>query len=164
MSTSYYVTAGPVLVCKYHIKEEVKVEIVRDCFCSKCNKIVKDQSNFHNKCGSPIEKREREEVKVCKYKSVGGIWDMMSDGDFREETFGMPNEQFIKDCDILIPQYDYLNRKTSNEVSDCYLIIHNPNTEDEIAKTEQFYAKEIAYLRTKYDEVKVEWMVFTTYS
>jgi hypothetical protein len=92
----------------------------------------------------------------------------MSDGGFREDVFdecwgGLNCEKLIASSDVFSMHGDkfdrFLGRKTQFDADEFEIHAENPNIQAEVAKAEEFYAKEIAYLRTKYDSVRVTWMI-----
>lgn len=175
MGIYYRVHAGPVLVCQYHMEEKVEKETVKFNGCS--NGACKHNNPKHRlprggmycpQCGSPTQSVEKEKEKRTQAKSVGNLFDVMSEGGFREDTFqdcwgGLNREELVASHDVLSPtSSSFLGRKMVFEVNDFAIHLANPDIQAEIAKTKEFFANEIEYLRTKYDSVRIEWMVLTT--
>lgn len=183
MGIYYHVYAGPALVCKYHMAEKVTVEVktfsYRVCLNESCenhglkydiSKKDKEQKpKFCPMCGKQlaVQTSEREIVNKKTRKSVDDISEMMDQGGFREDTFwrswgGLNNESLIKNHDVLsLTNEKVLGRKLQFEQNQFEIHLDNPDIQGEIKKTEEFYAKEIEYLRTKYDSVEVRWLVLT---
>ena len=177
MGTYFRVTAGPVLVCKYHYEEIVtekpvtnKLTTCKNQSCSGLNKPIKTNAKFCPECGSPVTTEETTGIKQSRKreKSVPCIFDLMDQGGFREDRFcdiwgGLNNEKLIEDTDILVASDldEIVGRECRFEARDFAIIARNPNQAEEIAKAETALAPEIAYLKTKYDSVHVEWMIAT---
>lgn len=171
MSIDYHVHVGPALVCKYHFNEKVNISTVEEPHCSKCNKKT-DKTKFCSTCGSPITLIERKKQSRKRIKSVPGIYDLMSDGGFREDTFdecwgGLNREEFIPGHDLFAPASDefdkLLGRKIQIKPKDFDLHFRGGiNAANEITKCELFFEKELEWLRKHYDSVTVEWLIFTT--
>lgn len=184
MSIYFTVYAGPVLVCKYHMNETVEKVSIKYAGCP--NKACKynnpkhkddlNKASFCPKCGTPLQTAlERVKEKHRQSKSVPHIFELMSEGGFPEDTFtdcwgGVNNEKLIEGHDLFHPSVTddeddefnaLLGRKTEFEAREFAIHVRNPDVQGEIAKAEQFLAKELVYLRSKYDSVSVEWMVVT---
>jgi hypothetical protein len=175
MGVSFYVHAGPVLICKYHMEEKVErqtiITRINSCANPDCKPytILAKNAKFCPRCGTSTQmlESEKEMEKRTKEKSVPHIFDLLSEGGFREDRFdecwgGLNREKLIENCDLLSPTSDFLGREMLFEARQFAIHVRKPDMQAEIAKCEEFYAKEIAYLRTKYDEVSIEWMVLTT--
>lgn len=166
MGVYFHVYAGPVLVCKYHYNDVVTKKTKTVNRCTNGHK-DKSKSKFCPQCGQPFTQYQEETESTSKKKSVDNIYDTMSEGGFREDVFdlcwgGLNNEEVIEDHDVFAPTGEYLDRKTHLETREFALHFRgNLDTAQECAKCEEFYAKEIAYLRTKYDSVTVEWVMLT---
>jgi hypothetical protein len=178
MGVYFKVFTGPVLVCKFHFAEKVEKKTIRFKGCPTVDCKHHDYKNelkaarFCPKCGIEMVmmEREKESRKIVK-SPVDQIYELMDQGGFPEDTFedcwgGLNCEKLIEDHDVFSPsseEFDaLLGREMQSEPRDFAVIVRTPDIAGEIAKCEEFYAKEIAYLRTKYDSVHVEWMVLTT--
>ncbi len=174
MGIYFHVHAGPVLVCKYHMEEVVTKTTVTVNACSNpsCSKKDLDKAKFCSQCGGPVVELNKVKEKRKLEKSITHIYDLMIEGGFSEDTFddcwgGTNNEEFIDSSDLLSPNSDefdkLLGRETTFEANTFALHLRGaPDVAGEIAKCETWYAKEIEFLRTKYDSVTVEWAVLTT--
>ena len=165
MGVYYHVYAGPVLVCKFHQNEVVTKKNVKFMRCAKGHK---GDSRYCPKCGQPMTADHEERESKRQEKSVTNIFDLMLEGNFREDAFddcwgGLNNEKLIDSHDVLAPNDNvYLGREARFEANEFALILRGVDTAAEIKICEARYAKEIAFLRTHYDSVSVEWVVLTT--
>ncbi|MFY4731214.1 hypothetical protein [Nitrospira sp. BLG_2] len=169
MGVDYHVYVGPVLVCKYHQNDVVTKTTKQE---RRCPNNHKSDGAFCSKCGLPATTKTVEREHTKKVKSVDSFYDIMSEGGFREDTFddcwgGLNCEEFVDSCDTLAPQVDKFNellgRKTNLDSRGFVLHFQGElNAKDEMKKCEEFFAKEIALLRSKYDSVTVDWMILTT--
>lgn len=184
MGVYYRVHVGPALVCKFHYSETITKEIKKTSYrvCSNegCERRKvknevgnKQTAKFCSSCGSPVTvvTEEKEVEKKKKKKSVEGVYDLFDErpdlrlgNKFGSCMCGLDNDEFIKDAEILLPHEDkILGRDVGFEANQFALHIRGtPDVAGEIAKYEQHYAKELAFLRSRYDEVTVEWLVLTT--
>jgi hypothetical protein len=186
MGIYYSVHVGPALVCKFHytvtFTKEKKVTSYRICNNETCkNKnAIKDKQNkpkFCSACGNllAVVSQEQEVEKKRTEKSVEDVYDLF---DVRPDLklghkLGLcmcgldGDDEFIPDCEILLPDAatmaKLLGRKINFDGGEFALHIRGtPDVAGEIAKVETHFAKEIEFLRTNYDAVKVEWLVLTT--
>lgn len=181
MGVYFHVYAGPVLVCKYHMAETVEKQttIHNYTLCSNPNCKYNNHNNqlskttkFCLECGSKVVAHSEEKVKETRkrMKSVDNIYDMLSEGGFREDLFeecwgGTNCEKLMDDHDIYEVGGEKFDKAIGREtrIEDLREFnlhwLGDIDTKAECAKCEEFYAKELAYLRTKYDKVTVEWAI-----
>lgn len=167
MGLYFHVYAGPALVCKYHQQEVAKQTTKTENRC-KNNSSHRDKTgkaNFCEVCGGVMSLTQITRESKTTKKSVDSQYDIMLEGGFREDTFdrcwgGLNNEDLIEGHDVLVPSgASYLGRQTRFPTKEFDVAIRNPDQKAEIAKMEETFSKEIAFLRTKYDSVTLEWLV-----
>lgn len=169
MGLHFTVVAGPVLVCKFHIVENVTTKVHNQKKCPKCNVNRARSESFCSICGTGLQEYQTTSENKTKKKSVAdNIFDLMTEGGFREDVFsecwgGVNNEKLIADTDIYSPASEkfkkLLGRSIYFSANDFVIHLKNPDIQKEIRLCEEFFAAEIAFLRTNYDSVTVEWMV-----
>jgi hypothetical protein len=173
MAVYFHTHAGPTLVCKYHFNEVVSQKIVTKFICDNGHEHKsKFCPKFCSKCGASVTVRAETKETHSKKKSVDGIiYDLMSEGGFREDIFlecwgGVNCEELVEGHDLFeaeSEEFDAILGRSTHVPTKEFVLVHRgkPDIDGEIAKFEEFFAKEIAWLRTKYDAVTVEWMILT---
>lgn len=166
MSIHFHTYVGPVLICKYHYNDVVSTKTVKVNRCTNGHR-DKGKAKFCPQCGQPFSTYEETKESTKREVSVGSIYDILDEGGFREDLFdecwgGLNNEELVESAKVFSPSNKFLDRDTNLDCREFTLHhLGNLDTKAEIAKCEEKYAKEIAYLRTKYDSVTVDWAIVT---
>lgn len=164
------VHVGPMLICKLKTVETTKIKTIKRSFCPTDRSHKSEGFNFCPICGAKIEKTEEtKETKGKKeYPGWNDIDEILDNGGFSSDEFwncwgGLNCERLIPGCDVLAPNGKaYLGRENKVDKDEFNIHVINPDIQKEIALFEAKYAKEIAFLSTVYESVKVEWMILTT--
>jgi len=168
MGIYYTVTAGPVFVCKCRTEEKMEKHTKKRHKCPNGHK--GSGGKFCPQCGEPISMIEevKENRNIVLTPRWNEIYELMGNGGFREDSVealwgGLNCERLVEDSDVLAPTSDkwdeFLGRKTRFQPNEFEIHARNIDPKAEVAKCEEFFTKELEYLRTLYESVHVEWMI-----
>lgn len=173
---------GPYARCRFDVKEtvETRMNTRRVCVNPKCTQFQRNkiEDPFCPKCGNPVGKiqasmevkKKTPTVTRDQYEAIFEEDGIIGQPFFEVNRFFNNNRQFpdwdVKEMWFVGNQDKRRNPPRifwHNTDSIRELDLDFPDTEAEIAWFETAYKRELDLLRPIYEEVKVEWRIFSVY-
>ncbi len=145
---------GPVIVAKKQLA--TRTESYRCCTNEKCLHKKEQKSPFCNQCGSKIGTKEKA-IKEW-YPTYSNVITALTDAGLREDRlcFNLISE----DTDLYEANEKICDRSFVQEESCSVQVSYKEfDIASEIEAFKQFYAPELAVLKTLYESLEFDWMV-----